>query len=1025
MIDLQTKWNENAEFYKTVEIGGGVHDFVNDILSYPKLFALKLTPKKTSAKLSYVHDTESDVQGRPDFVLYIDTDITIPCEVKCYTRIEEGVRQLQRYRSDYTKEYGILTDGFTWRFYRSNSYEILELDQMLENPERFRTFWEHYLTPESYYLELFLPSGQGVFFDDSLNLNDQENRSLFFKETSKLIANFRTRIRIKDDKTALETAYSYLIQFILYKVLVDNRFKRFEDEYQRFQRQIVEAIQNQDLYNLIVLQIKNISEYISQNIYRPFVAEQQSVHEKLLSDLKRELTIQDIAPWLDIIVFLNKFDFSNLKNEIFGFVYENYLKDLYGEKNKGQFFTDPAVVNFMLDEMGYTADELVKDQTEISIIDPSCGAGTFLYSAVDRIIEAFGRKETQAESATIKELVDQNVFGLDIAEFPLYLAEMCILLRLLPLTVTELYDSPVEKKLKLFTTKDSISEFLDTGITAQDKPIDLLSHLDEAALDDFSFMRDDENLMEMLSSMQGNGHDRLRFDFVIGNPPYISYKDCSKQNVDFMRKIKERRLRMNHVFGVNLHSIPGNIKKYAPTPNLFAFFIALSFGLLKENGKVCLIVPQTILIAEALDVIRYHLANKVTIEKLITFEGKLFTGRGIKSNKAVPTSSLIFVASNRPPRDGHKVRVVNYGRCSEKQAYHFERYLKSRNKTSKSISQQELLAKVGNWNFIKHTDTDRRFCEQYAANSEDISCYYTHSESKKRYGTIFYFDRGLKYPKDKVKENAAKKNDVLLIPTKEKNCFVLGITEKSIDKKLLDFPHGSQGLDVYLQKYKIVWSYMNRDMFRFSQDPIMIDYNNVLISSDNQEEIRYLFALLNARVTCKIFDLFLFLENEQDLTIGIKSVKQYIRVPKITPKNKKSKAKIITLADAMLALEAVTLRDIVDFSNLSVQKFDDIRVEKNELILSNDKDFRLKIAGNHEELVKTITDEQYRNGRLLTGQTVSLTELKSLPAIDLKKRDAMKKEIDDLVYALYFAVSVKDIATHEFYDYVNLQRNVR
>ena len=1016
--DLRNKWREFAESYKTAEPGGGVHDFVKDVLSHPELFALKLTPKKTGKYQTFVHDTETDKHGRPDFVLYVNQEVTIPCEVKCFGRIEEGIRQIQRYRPDYTKEYGILSDGDEWRFYRSNSYEIWTLDQILESPKLFRTFWDNYLTPESYYTELFQPSGPNVLFADPLDLNEPENLEIFYKETSRLIAKLRTKIKIDDTKKALETAYSYLIQFILYKVLVDNRFLRFENEYKLFKRQIVEAIRNKDLYNLVVSRIKDISEYISHNIYHPFAKEQAKISEKLVTDLRRDLTIHDIAPWLDIVAFIDKFDFSNLKNEIFGFVYENYLKELY-DKNWGQYFTNPAVVNFMLDEMGYTAGELAKDQTRISIIDPACGAGTFLYSAVDRIIEAFGRKKTEAESAVVKELVDKNIFGLDIAEFPLFLAEMCILLRQLPLTVTELYDSPVEKKLKLFKTKDSISEFLDANIGTQDTETDWRRLFSDTDLGYSSFMRDNKDLQEMIESMQGLHGQRFRFDYVIGNPPYKSYKDCSIDQVSFMQKIKERRLKLNDVYGVNLHSTPDNIKKYAPTPNLFAFFVALSLALLKDNGKVCLIIPQTVLIAEALDVVRYYLARNVTIEKLMTFERNLFIGRGLKSNKTIATSSLIFVASKRKPRINHKVRVVNYAYYSEKQAGDFERYLKSRNRISKYILQQELLSQVGNWSFIKHSEKDRRFCEQYIANSESLSCYYTHSESKEKFGTFFYFDRGLKYPKDKIGDKVLKNSEVLFIPMKKKTCYVLGIKENNIDKSLLDFPHGSQGMDVYLQKYKIVWAYMNRDKFRFSDAPIMIDYNHVLISSDHREEMIYLFALLNANITYKILNLYLFLENEQDLSIGIKSIKQYIRTPMITSKNQNLKDKIIALTEAMLALETMTLQNIVDFSKIMVQQFDGIRVVNNELVLSNGKEFRLKIAEGNAKLVQKVIRERFSDNVSLPGQTVSLMELQTLSAIDFDKRDALKQEIDDLVFALYFDVPVNNVAEHEFYDYVN------
>jgi len=47
---LRQKWKDNAESHKTAEVGSGPHDFVNDILSHPALFALKeLTTKSTKS----------------------------------------------------------------------------------------------------------------------------------------------------------------------------------------------------------------------------------------------------------------------------------------------------------------------------------------------------------------------------------------------------------------------------------------------------------------------------------------------------------------------------------------------------------------------------------------------------------------------------------------------------------------------------------------------------------------------------------------------------------------------------------------------------------------------------------------------------------------------------------------------------------------------------------------------------------------------------------------------------------------
>jgi len=1012
---LRTKWQENTEAYKIVEIGGGVHNFVNDVLSHPELFALKLTPKKTVTQQTYVHDTEAEMHGRPDFVLYVNKDITIPCEVKCYTRIEEGLKQLQRYRSDYTKEYGILTDGFTWRFYRSNAYEIWTLDQILETPKLFRTFWENYLKPESYYTELFQPSGQGVLFDDPLDLNDPESREIFFKETSQLIARFRTKIKTQDDKAAFETAYAYLIQFILYKVLVDNRFKRFEEEYKLFKRQIAEAIRNKDLYNLVVSRIRGISEYISQKIYQPFAAEQSEINEKLIADLNRELTIQDIAPWLDIISFIDRFHFANLQNEIFGFVYENYLKDLY-DKNWGQFFTDPAVVNFMLDELGYTPKELAKDGSKISIIDPACGAGTFLYSAVDRIIEAFGPKETQTESLRVKELVDKNVFGLDVAEFPLYLAEMCILLRQLPLIVTDLYDSPVEKKLKLFKTRDSIAEFLDANIGSQSENTDWDKLFSDTDLGYPSFMRDNKDLQEMIESMQGHNGKRFRFDFVIGNPPYVGYNDCCKKGMSFVKKIQDpqHKFNMGNVFGVNLHTVPGMPKTYAPKPNLYAFFMALGLALLRENGKLCFIVPQTLLTAGDLDVLRHHLAKNTTIDKIITFGGNLFIERGVKAKRQISTSSLIIVVTKKQPKPGHHVKIVNFLEHTGKQAIRLQAYLNNRNKNKKValIPQSELANAVENWNYIKHDKIASQLLEQYNGLNYSIEEY--RRKCLGDYNEV-QFDKGLVF--DKVKISTGSED--WLLPNKINGCFRVGTNSGFIATEHIRIPQGSQGLKIFENKYKIIWRYMNPDRFYYSDKKIMIGFNWVIISSKNRKEILFLLSLLNSGLSKYILNLYLKNANEKALQVGIKTIKNFIRIPRITSKNQKIKDKIIVLTESMLAIEHVVLRDIVDFGRLNVQKFDTIAIEKNELILSSSREFRLKIADDNTALVKKVVQEKYKDGGLFSAQLITLTELKSLPAIDFDKQAEIKKQIDNLVFALYFSVSVKDVAQHEFYGYVN------
>ena len=76
------------------------------------------------------------------------------------------------------------------------------------------------------------------------------------------------------EKRATEITYAYIIQFILYKTLVDNKFENFEDDYKARIETLHSDIKNQSYKGTIGL-IDGISNQISANIYRPFAKEQE------------------------------------------------------------------------------------------------------------------------------------------------------------------------------------------------------------------------------------------------------------------------------------------------------------------------------------------------------------------------------------------------------------------------------------------------------------------------------------------------------------------------------------------------------------------------------------------------------------------------------------------------------------------------------------------------------------------------------------------------------------------------------
>ena len=695
----------------------------------------------------------------------MDRDVIIPVEVEKFQKIKSGEWQILKYRTALDKKTGILTDGYEWRFYygdlEDKKYYRFTIEEILDDTERFLVFWKEYVQPKTYYLSFFAEVGRQKmeFRKDAFPVDD--HRDKFFEDVTELMEKLKFKLlnagyfkRFKEEKErnqkATEIAYSYLIQFILYKTLVDNRFGDFSMDFFKKSASIYENLKKES-YNVILMILEGISVRISENIYKPFVEEQ----EIILNQVKEFLYAGDenlasTSPFLDIFIFIRRYDFANVQNDVFGAIYENYLKALYEEKNFGQYFTAPEVVDFMLEEVGYTAEEIKKRNWEnISIIDPACGSGTFLYSAVRELMASGDWRNGERSKAIEKEILE-NVFGLDIAEFPLYLAEMSILMKMLPIIVSKKYNNPIDKKLKLFVTEDSVAEFID-DVSGRDLAKGDDNRTMKLDFDYAGFMRDRDDVKEMKGSLKNlsvkreKTIPRRRFDYVIGNPPYIGYNESSKLGVKAIKLIRDRSngFEMSNVYGWNLNTVKGMPKAYAPKPNLYAFFMALGFGLLKEKGKFCYVIPQTILTAIVFDVLRYELSSNYTINKIITFAGKLFIGRGTGQKKKVVTSSLIIVCTKKKPVKNHQVECVHHGSTELEIPKVFTEIRENRNRLGKKIPQRILQENVENWNFIRWDKKSLELYDKYRENSNSMEIYRNAGKSLKHFGHDFFFQCGI------------------------------------------------------------------------------------------------------------------------------------------------------------------------------------------------------------------------------------------------------------------------------------------
>ena len=159
-------------------------------------------------------------------------------------------------------------------------------------------------------------------------MNVENNRQIFFEDITKLIRSIKEKLNVEGyfngldkkakEKKATEITYAYIIQFILYKALVDNAFQNFGKEYLEYVKKTHECLKNKQYKNILSI-IDNISAKISENIYRPFLEEQKYISKKIQQLYRKvENQLSDVSLWLDIFVFIKKYRFQNVRNEIFG-----------------------------------------------------------------------------------------------------------------------------------------------------------------------------------------------------------------------------------------------------------------------------------------------------------------------------------------------------------------------------------------------------------------------------------------------------------------------------------------------------------------------------------------------------------------------------------------------------------------------------------------------------------------------------------------------------------------------------------
>ena len=309
--------------------------------------------------------------------------------------------------------------------------------------------------------------------------------------------------------------------------------------------------------------------------------------------------------------------------DILGSIYESYLafvqkgEKLVGGKGKrrvqGIYYTPKAIVDYIV---ANTIDPKlpIEEVKNLKILDLACGSGSFLIGAMGNLDSYYqqqlkGYKEFPPSDRL--ETFKKNIFGVDLDERATRIAELSVYLKTLTLTPPTLLR---ENHFSLLMPP------LHSNIKVGNSIID-----DDLAAEGKGF-----HWKERFEDIMRKGG----FDIVIGNPPYIDY-----------REVKGNSWLKEHYASTQVK------EKY----NALIVFIERGLQVLKEGGRLGFIVTSAFLAQDFGKELRKLILKTCEIEQLIDVSKiKIF-----KDASTYPVIIILKKVAHPSPHNRMKLAVLN------------------------------------------------------------------------------------------------------------------------------------------------------------------------------------------------------------------------------------------------------------------------------------------------------------------------------------------------------------------------------
>lgn len=352
---------------------------------------------------------------------------------------------------------------------------------------------------------------------------------------------------------------------------------------------------------------------ITQNSWRDLIRVAFDLAAEQFPLVYREDAFDVFRPSKDVLAELvydlSTKSFAKLSNRHVGDIYQSLLSQRRREQSRlGAFYTPHGDVEYMVSKLNLARDS--------KVLDPCMGSGHYLDGIYQRLVALYEAEGVPARDAYAR-IVEEQIHGGDIDSFALSLAAIRLFL---------LSEEPSGAQPCLYVH--------DMLLHSPDRPQEEL------------FAREGERVAGADSEVDGmQSIDEIRFDAIVGNPPYGARKPEYKKRI-YARLYGQRQADRD----------AGSVG--TGDGDTYGMFFANGIERLRDGGRLCLITNDSFRTLTTHAALRRFILDRCKIVEILLTDTKHF--EGVSFAFAGMAITTLERCSDPLERAAHVMRLVDY-----------------------------------------------------------------------------------------------------------------------------------------------------------------------------------------------------------------------------------------------------------------------------------------------------------------------------------------------------------------------------